>query len=135
MSKQNRRSFIRKSVGTTSALVALGQARFAHSQAEPETSTSPNEQMNVAIIGTGSRGGSHIDAMLAADGVTISHICDADEERGSQRAVQIEKAQGSRPEFKTDLRRIMDVPSVDFVTIATPNHWHALAGIWAMQAG
>ncbi len=135
MSKQNRRSFIRKSVGTTSALVALGQARFAHSQTEPKASTSPNEQMNVAIIGTGGRGGTHISEMLHADGVTISHICDVDEEKGSQRATQIEKAQGSRPEFKTDLRHILDVPSVDFVTIATPNHWHALGGIWAIQAG
>ena len=135
MSKQNRRSFIRKSVGTTSALVALGQARFAHSQTEPKASTSPNEQMNVAIIGTGGRGGTHISEMLQADGVTISHICDVDEEKGSQRATQIEKAQGSRPEFKTDLRHILDVPSVDFVTIATPNHWHALGGIWAIQAG
>ncbi len=135
MSKQNRRSFIRKSVGTTSALVALGQARFAHSQTEPKASTSPNEQMNVAIIGTGGRDGTHISEMLHADGVTISHICDVDEEKGSQRATQIEKAQGSRPEFKTDLSHILDVPSVDFVTIATPNHWHAMGGIWAIQAG
>ncbi len=135
MSKQNRRNFIRKTVGTTSALVALGGARFAHSQTEAKASTSPNEQLNAAIIGTGGRGGTHIDEMIRADGVTITYICDADEERGSQRAAQIEKAQGSRPEFQTDLRRVIDVPSVDFVTIATPNHWHALAGIWAMQAG
>ncbi len=135
MSKQNRRKFICKTIGTTSALVALGQARFAHSQTEAKASSSPNEQMNVAIIGTGGRGGTHISEMLHADGVTISHICDVDEEKGSQRATQIEKAQGSRPEFKTDLRHVLDVPSVDFVTMATPNHWHALGGLWAMQAG
>lgn len=135
MSKQNRRSFIRKTVGTTTALVAVGQSRFVHSQSEPKASTSPNEQMNAAVIGTGGRGGDHINGMLNADGVTISHICDADEEKGSQRAAQIEQAQGQRPVFHKDLRHIMDEGSVDFVTIATPNHWHALAGLWAMQAG
>ena len=135
MSQTNRRNFIRKTVGTTTALVAVGQARFVHSQTQAKASTSPNEQMNAAIIGTGGRGGDHINGMLAAEGVTISHICDVDEEKGSQRAAQIEKAQGQRPVFKTDLRRILDEDSVDFVTIATPNHWHALGGLWAMQAG
>lgn len=135
MSKQNRRNFIRKTVGTTTAMVALGQARFVHSQTEPAASTSPNSQLNAAIIGVGGRGGSHISGMLEADGVTISHICDVDEEKGSLRSTQIEQAQGKRPVFKTDIRHILDEASVDFVTIATPNHWHALGGIWAMQAG
>src|SRR5262249_28902182 len=46
-----------------------------------------------------------------------------------------EKAQGKAPRFVKDLRRIMDDDSIQVVSIATPNHWHALAAIWALQAG
>ncbi len=135
MSQQNRRSFIRKSAAAATALTAMGHARFVHSQAAGEKNLSPNSEMNVAIIGTGGRGGSHIDEMLKADGVTISHICEVDESKGNSRADQIEKSQGKRPILISDIRRVLEEKSVDFVTIATPNHWHALGGIWAMQAG
>ena len=47
----------------------------------------------------------------------------------------VEKAQGKAPKFEQDLRKVIDDKSIDIVTIATPNHWHALAAIWAMQAG
>ncbi len=50
-------------------------------------------------------------------------------------ATRIEKRQGRRPKFVQDMRQMLDDKSVDIVTIATPNHWHALAAIWAMQAG
>ena len=43
--------------------------------------------------------------------------------------------QGRRPKFVKDMRQAFDDPALDIVSIATPNHWHALAGIWAMQAG
>ena len=37
--------------------------------------------------------------------------------------------------METDLRKLFERTDVDAVTIATPNHWHALATIWACQAG
>ena len=40
-----------------------------------------------------------------------------------------------KPGFVQDMRRVFDDPDVDAVVIATPNHWHALASIWALQAG
>jgi predicted dehydrogenase len=45
------------------------------------------------------------------------------------------RGQRRAPRVVQDLRRIMDDPSIQIVSIATPNHWHALAAIWAMQAG
>jgi predicted dehydrogenase len=136
VSNHSRRNFLRKTAAITSAAACAAQARFAHAQEGGQAATtSPNSQLNVAIIGTGGRGGSHISEMLKADGVTISHICDVDAAIGEKRAAQIEDQQGKRPQLESDLRRILDDKSVDFVTIATPNHWHALAGLWAMQAG
>lgn len=128
----NRRQFI---AGSTSALVALAAAKSVHSQQEPAASSSPNDKMNSAIIGTGGRGGSHIEEMLRAENVVISHICEVDASTAEKRAAQIEEKQGKRPEIVADIRKLLDVSELDVVTIATPNHWHALGGIWAMQAG
>ncbi|QDV26985.1 Gfo/Idh/MocA family protein [Aureliella helgolandensis] len=136
MTNQNRRDFLRKTAATTTAASLLASSRFVHAQdAAAGTTKSPNSQMSVAIVGVGGRGGSHISAMLEADGVNITHICDIDAGAGDRRGKLIEEKQGKRPIFETDLRRVLDDKSIDMVTIATPNHWHALAGIWAMQAG
>ncbi|MCA9133954.1 MAG: Gfo/Idh/MocA family oxidoreductase [Planctomycetales bacterium] len=136
MPQQNRRSFLGKTAAASTALASLSTARFVHAQeGRKEASLSPNSEMQVAIIGTGGRGGAHIQGMLEAEGVIISHICDVDQAVGEKRADQIAEKQGKRPKLVGDLRRVMDEKSVDFVTIATPNHWHALSGLWAMQAG
>ena len=135
--QQSRRGFIRQSAAVSSALaVGISQGRFVHAQSgAAQASKSPNAELNVAIVGAGGRGGEHIKQMLAASGVAISHICDIDQKVLAQRGDQIEKSQGKRPTPIEDLRRVLDDKSVDFVSIATPNHWHALGGIWAMQAG
>ena len=39
------------------------------------------------------------------------------------------------PRFEADIRKVLEDKSIDILSIATPNHWHALAAIWAMQAG
>ena len=52
-----------------------------------------------------------------------------------KRVEETAKRQGRPPKFAQDLRQVLDDPAVDVVSIATPNHWHALAAIWAIQAG
>ena len=47
----------------------------------------------------------------------------------------LEKAQKAAPKFEQDIRKVMDDKSIDIISIATPNHWHALAAVWAMRAG
>jgi predicted dehydrogenase len=108
--------------GSSHALLAAEPAR---------QSRSPNDRLSVAVIGVRSRGGDHARAYAARDDCVISYICDADSAIGERVAGQFE----SKPEFVQDLRRILDDKSVDIVSIATPNHWHSLAAIWAMQAG
>jgi len=65
----------------------------------------------------------------------ILYISEVDEAAGNARCSAIEKQQGRRPKLVKDMREAFDDPSVDVVSTATPNHWHALCGIWAMQAG
>ena len=66
----------------------------------------------------------------------ITHIVDVDSKRAGSNAESIGKNQdGMVPKVIDDVRRVLDDKTVDIITIATPNHWHSLPAIWAMQAG
>ena len=96
---------------------------------------SANEKLGVAVIGANGRGGSHIDEYLRDERTEIRAIVDADEAVANRRCDDIEKKQGTRPKAVIDMRQAFDDKSIDFISTATPNHWHALTGVWAMQAG
>ncbi len=89
----------------------------------------------MAVIGAGGRGGSHLGHFRERKDAAVTYICDADEQHAARHVEAVEKEQGHRPKVVTDLREVFDDPNVDIVTTATPNHWHALVSIWAMQAG
>ena len=95
-----------------------------------------NDKVLLALIGAGSRGAQLITGMQkCAPNVEVSHICDVDETRGWGIIDELKKQQGYGPEKVTDMRRVFDEKDVDAVVIATPEHWHALATIWALNAG
>lgn len=134
MSEQSRRSFLQQSMMAAASAYALSQTslstRTAH--AMPQSS---GDKLRCAVIGAGGRGGSHIGAMLQRKDVIITHICDVDEKTGGKRCEEIGKAQEVKPVLVPDVRKLVEDKSIDFVTIATPNHWHSLAAIYAVQAG
>jgi len=83
----------------------------------------------------GGRGGDHLKLAAKVPGVEVATFCDPDETQLQKRGAQFEQLTGKRTAFEQDLRRVLDDKSIDAVTIATCNHWHALAAIWACQAG
>lgn len=125
MSKLNRRQF---SALAASAYMASTAPRMTQAQ-------SPNEQLGVCIAGLNGRGGEHIRGFNADPRTVIRAIVDIDEEVAGKRADQISKLQNFKPEVFTDVRKALDADGVDILTCATPNHWHALMGVWAMEAG
>lgn len=125
MTKLNRRQF---STIAASAVVGATAAR-------PSMAQSPNEQLGVCIAGLNSRGGEHLRGFNKDPRTVIRAIVDIDDEVAKKRADQIEKLQGKKPEVFKDVREALDADGVDILTCATPNHWHALMGVWAMQAG
>jgi predicted dehydrogenase len=94
-----------------------------------------NDRIRAAIIGMGDRGRDHIELLSRMDGVEIATFCDPDEHRMQEKAAEFEKQTGKKPKLEPDLRRVLDDRDIDVITIAAPNHWHALATIWACQAG
>lgn len=126
MSRITRRTFVGNS------LAAAGVMTFASGAAKP---VSANDKIGIAVVGAGGRGGSHIGAWLKDSRTEILYVVDVDEEAGNKRCDLVAQDQGRRPTFVTDMRRTFDDKSVGAVSTATPNHWHALCGVWAMQAG
>lgn len=120
----NRRRFI-----TGTSAVVAGALLF--SCWNPRSS----HRFRVAIIGAGGFGSHHIREYLKRRDCHIAYICDADESVGRKRAEEVFQKAGYRPTVVQDMRRIFDDPTVEVVSIATPDHWHALASIWAMQSG
>jgi predicted dehydrogenase len=132
MSGLNRRRFLEDSMLAAAAAASVGASElFAD---EPKPSTSPNEKLIAAVIGVGGRGGEHIKEWSGRPDVEIGYVCDIDTKHGYDRAEQIGKNH-RKPQYVQDLRKLLENKSIDFVSIATPNHWHSLAAIWAMQAG
>lgn len=133
MARYSRRRFLEDSLLTAAAAVTAGSATRVFGQGAE--SKSPNEKLAVAVVGAGGRGGDHIRAMLGRSDVEITYIVDADETHGQKQCENIGKKQSRTPKFVRDMREAFDDPALDIVTTATPNHWHALVSIWAMQAG
>lgn len=82
----------------------------------------------------GGRGGQHMRLLAKIAGVEVAAFCDPDEMRLQEKCREFEQITGKKPRLEQDLRRVLDDRGIDAVTIATCNHWHALATIWACQA-
>src|SRR4051812_6619644 len=133
-----RRSFLSRSMA---AGVALGVPRLM--RAAGPRSGGPNEAVRVGVIGLGAttavggvggRGHQLIDRLREIPGARIVALCDADQAH-LDREVQEAGDKEGKVAAHTDLRRVLDDKSIEAVVIALPNHWHALATIWACQAG
>lgn len=132
-----RRDFVERALSLAAAATAADRLSVA---AEPAAGLArkagPNDRLRVAVVGVGpaGRGFSHIGGWLGNPGAELVAICDCDPEAEGRVAKRLEK-QPARPRFEKDFRRLLEDDSIDVISIATPNHWHALMAIWAMQAG
>ena len=93
------------------------------------------DRIRIGLIGAGIRGRGLMYEANDLPGVEVAVISDPDRRRMEGRAAELEKKTGVRPRIAVDLRRILDDPEIDAVIIASCDHWHALATIWACQAG
>jgi predicted dehydrogenase len=132
MSRMTRRRFVRLSAESAAAMAA-GTA--ALTVASPARATSANEKVVLALVGAGGRGHELALKFAAIENVEFKYVCEANEPRGAKMAQELEKTQGRPPKPIVDFREALADRDVHGVIIATPEHWHALATIWACQAG
>jgi len=133
-----RRAFLKRTISSGAAVglfhsVALGQG----------SSNSANKAIRIAVVGlggidvvggVGGRGRQLIETLRKIPDVRIAALCDVD---GAvlDHSVQEFKNRGESVATYGDVRKLLEDKTIDAVVIATPNHWHALATIWACQAG
>jgi len=124
-----RRTFVKSA--TAAAAAAVPAASFAAAGSV----LGANDRIRVAVIGVNGRGQSHMYGLQPLENVEVTTFVDPDLEVAAKRAGEFEKKHGHRPKIVQDLRRVLEDKDIDVVTVATPNHWHTLAAIWACQAG
>src|SRR5688572_18347845 len=118
----NRRHFL------MSTAVMAGRAAVSGMQ-------SPNERVRIAVVGVGGRGGNHVTSWSRLPNVEIAAVCDVDESHIGDKIKRLESAGVKTPNAFTDFRKLLEDKSIDVISIASPNHWHTLQTIWAVQAG
>lgn len=124
----SRRSFIQKSAAGAAAAITLPTII-------PSTAFGAADKVTVAVLGVNGRGTDHIQGFSKLEGVEVVSLCDPDLVILGKRADEFEKKYSRKVNQVQDLRKLFQDKSIDAVSVATPNHWHSLAAIWAMQAG
>jgi predicted dehydrogenase len=132
MSQLSRRQFLNRSV----AAAGLGAGFAIGGTKSSGRVIGANDRVRIGIAGLNGRGGSHVDEFTnKVKGVEIAYLIDPDTRTFAQRIKEIQGGGGSTPQTVQDIRRALDDKNLDAVSVATPNHWHALITIWACQAG
>lgn len=129
-----RRDFFKKAIVGGSSL-AFGGVLSGVSAKSYFNIDGANDKIRVAAIGVNSRGGALAANFAKQKGCEITYVCDVDTRAIAKCSDAVAKIQGFKPKGVTDMRKVFEAKDVDAVLIATPDHWHALAALWAMQAG
>lgn len=131
----SRREFIKRSVLGAAAFYAAPLIGKSMGILYHDKIYGANERIRVAAIGVNGRGCAVASTFARQNNCEIAYVCDVDSRALSRCCSELEKIQGYRPEGVKDFREILDKKDFDAVMIATPDHWHVPASIWAMQAG
>lgn len=96
-----------------------------------------NNRIRVAVCGLNGRGwDAHVPGFHRDDqNVQVAVLCDPDAGILRRRREEFRRQFGADVEMEQDVRHVLDRQDIDVISIATPNHWHALLTIWACQAG
>ncbi|MFO0957616.1 MAG: Gfo/Idh/MocA family oxidoreductase [Isosphaeraceae bacterium] len=127
----SRRGFV-GAVGASSAAGAF----LANHPAIGRAGVGPADKVRLGIIGAGSRGNQLIDTFFGFPEAEIVAVADVDDQHAGETADKLAKKYGNeRPATSRDYRAMLDRKDIDSVIIATPDHWHVIPSIHALQAG
>jgi predicted dehydrogenase len=120
----DRRSFLQASASAAlSAAAAAGAA------------DRPNERVRLAVMGVRGRGRDHLRNFSALPDVEITTVCEPDDNVVPDALRALSPNHRRVPRVVKDIRRVLDDGNLTALVIAAPDHWHALATVWACQAG
>src|SRR5829696_7520196 len=126
MSRISRRRFLSNSAAVGAAAILANVNTRA---------LGANDDARLAVVGAGGRGYSHIQDIMKMKGARLAAVCDADQSAIDKRLAALNKDAANERKGYLDVRRLLDSKEIDAIVVATPNHWHSLATVWACQAG
>ena len=127
----SRRQFLKSSLLTGLSLPAAGLVnRCASSRAI----LGANDRIRLGVAGLRIKGAQHIETFQALENVQIAAICDVDSDILAREKTKLQQ-KGVTVSTYIDYRKMLEQKDLDAIVIASPNHWHALMGVWACQAG
>jgi predicted dehydrogenase len=137
--KLDRRSFLKSTLISTTSLSLFPafaeEGRKVSAQASAVAQiVGANSDIRYAVVGFNGRGKNHIQELAEVKGTRLVGLCDVDRTILDKELEKCETA-GQKVEGYTDIRKLLENKDIDVVTFATPNHWHSLSSIWAVQAG
>ncbi len=128
MSEMNRRSFLRKTLAAAATVTIAGTKSTGRV-------LGANDTIRLGVAGLHGRGGSHVGGFAGMKGVQVTYLIDPDTRTFASRTKQVQARGGNTPQTVQDVRKALEDRNLDAISIATPNHWHALMTIWGCQAG
>ncbi len=128
MSQLTRRTFLQGSLAAAASITIAGTKSSGKV-------LGANDTIRVAVAGLNGRGGAHISGLAGMPGVQIVALIDPDTRTYAKRIKEVESKGKNTPKTYQDVRKVLEDKNIDVLTIATPNHWHALMTIWGCQAG
>ena len=126
--KKSRRKFIKNTVSASTATFLAPSIISA-------SVFGANDRINAVVLGVNGRGKNHISSLMKQKNVHVTKLCDPDRNLLIKRQREFKNKYNKDVSLEQDLRKVMDDKDIDVVSIASPNHWHALSVIWACQAG
>ncbi len=118
----------------TLEIAASAALLAASTQSLSAANRSPNEKVNVAVLGCG-RGANLASWFATLPESQLVAVCDPDENRGQGLCARVQELSGKKPRYVSDFRTLLDSDEVDALAVATPDHWHAPATIMGCLAG
>jgi predicted dehydrogenase len=133
--RTSRREFLKKA--SVAAAGAVGLPLFIPASALGRGgAVPPSDRITIGCIGMGSMGTGNMESFLEKKDAQIVAVCDVDEERCAAAAKTVEKKSGKKGcATYRDFRLLLARKDLDAASIAVPDHWHALVGVAAAQAG
>ena len=127
----DRRKFI-SSTALSTAGISMAGIIPARDWAEK---IAPSDTLNVALIGCRNMGFGILQHHLSNPGVNCVALCDIDESVLNEKAAEVKKKSNQSPKIYRDFRKMLEQKDIDAVIIGTPDHWHCLMTVYALQAG
>src|SRR5262245_61163278 len=124
MTRVNRRKFLQTSLATMASVTIAGTKSSAKVMGA-------NDRIRIAVGGPNGRGNSHTDAYMGMNNVEIAYLVDPDKRTYKKHLDKLAKKTALVPACLQDIRKALEDKELNAVSIATPNHWHALMTIWA----